>query len=258
MGLASPRFLPRKTHISRDTASMSHPSSTTRMNRRVGPTLMVGFVFASMLSSAACEGKTAHPSATQTELERVASSPTPRLEPTSEVQPLPLASLPPAPTADTGTSRARRRLVNATVGYSLDYPPDWKVQGQVVATDFALGAQCQSVEIVDFLPPEGSGPGAVILHSFVQICARPLGDGLTLEAFMRQTYGEALGTQFEATQLGDVPAYRTKLNGPDATVFVHTDRYRLQIVSAVVAEPAMEEARAAEIRQVLESLVVIR
>jgi len=172
------------------------------------------------------------------------------------MQPLPLASLPPAPTADTGTSRAQRRLVNASVGYSLDYPPDWQVQGQVLATEFAGGADCRSVEIVDFQPPEGSA--AVIRHSFVQICARPLEDSLTLKQFMLQSYGSALPEEFDAAEFAGQPAYRTRKEGPDATIFLQTEGHRLQLVSAVVAEPDVYPVRDAQVTAILESFTFVR
>ena len=222
------------------------------MSRRVGRILILGFVGTSLLSSAACEGKKAHPSATQTEPERVASSLTPRLGTNSEAQPLPPASLPPAPTADTGTSRAQRRLVNASVGYSLDYPSDWQLRGQVVATEFASDAECQGVQIIDFQPPQGSG--ARILHSFVQICARPLEDALTLEQFMIQTYSNLLGEQFEPVKFAGRSAYRTRNAGSDTTTFLQTQNHRIQIVSAVAAEPDGFPIRAAQVEAILASL----
>ena len=38
-------------------------------------------------------------------------------------------------------------LRNPAVGYSLTHPRGWKVVGQVVATEFAVGAACQSVQV---------------------------------------------------------------------------------------------------------------
>jgi hypothetical protein len=81
----------------------------------------------------------------------------------------------------------------------LLYPEHWHIRSQVVATEFVNSDQCESVEVVDFQPPPGSGAG-FILHSFVQICAKPLSDSLTLDGFMRQTYGDST-SQFQVTEL---------------------------------------------------------
>ena len=143
-------------------------------------------------------------------------------------------------------------IANAALGYRLAFPNDWDLRGQVVATEFALEAECQSVQVIDFQPLEGSG--AVIRHSFVQICARPLEDALTLEQFMIQTYGSLLGEQFEPVMFGGRSAYRTRNAGSDPTTFLHTQNHRVQIVSAVAAEPDVFPIRAAQVEAILASL----
>ncbi len=136
------------------------------------------------------------------------------------------------------------------------YPSDWQLKGQVVATSFATDAECQSVEVVDFQPPEGSGPAAVVLHSFVQICARRLSDGLTLDDFMRQTYGDALAEQFQITELGGVAAYQTVGDDADTTIFLQASDYRVQLAASVVAEPAKRPERLSQVRRILDSFLV--
>jgi len=44
-----------------------------------------------------------------------------------------------------------KHLEEPTVGFSLSYAPDWFVDGQVIATQFALHARCSSVRIIDLL-----------------------------------------------------------------------------------------------------------
>jgi hypothetical protein len=143
-------------------------------------------------------------------------------------------------------------LTVPALGFSLIFPDDWQLHGQVIATEFADGAACQSAEIIDFQPPEGST--ALILRSLVQICARPLEDALTLNQFMRETYSGLVEEQFEPVSLSGHPAYRSRTEGPDATVFVQTDDYRIQIVSAVAAEPEASLMRTAQVHAILESL----
>jgi hypothetical protein len=97
-------------------------------------------------------------------------------------------------------------LENKNIQYSIRYPVDWHVGGKLVATGFANSSQCESVEVVDFRPPPGSG-ASFILHSFVQICAKRLLDRLTLDDFMRRTYGDST-RRFQVTELGGIKAYR--------------------------------------------------
>lgn len=153
------------------------------------------------------------------------------------------------------TAAADRILRNTSVGFRLTVPKGWIVTRQLVATQFAVGAACQSVRIVDFQPAPDSGPGAKVLHSFVQLCWRRVrGDSLT--AFIETTYGERAASLFEKTELGGVPAYRTKKNGLDATVFLQTDAYRIQVVTALVADAAKRNARRVQLQGILASFSV--
>lgn len=155
-------------------------------------------------------------------------------------------------------SSPTRTLRNAKVGYSLVYPPGWRIAGRVQATAFAVGADCGSVRIVDLRPPENSGPGATVLQSFVQTCWKRVSDGLSLEGFMRATYGSRLSASFEQTRLGGARAYRARDGGDGEALFLQTGRYRLQVVTAVVAAPAKRMARLAQVRKILASFSLIR
>lgn len=148
-------------------------------------------------------------------------------------------------------------MKNERVGYSLSYPRGWKVTGQVVATEFAAGAACQSVRIVDFAPPASAGPSAQVYQSFVQICWRRA-DRSSLEDFMRKTYRGRLADLFERTTLSAVPAYRTKLEGQSTTFFLQTEKHRIQIVAGVVAEPAKRANRLAQVSRILSSFSLAR
>jgi hypothetical protein len=150
-----------------------------------------------------------------------------------------------------------KRLVNPRVGYSLRYPQDWQVRGQVTATEFARSAQCESVEVIDFQPPPGSGPSAVIQHSFVQLCAKPLTDAATIENFMRQTYGEAFAADFQSTDLNGVRAYQARREAGSATIFLQTKGYRIQIFTAVVADAAKRSMRGAEVEAILKTFSIV-
>lgn len=143
-------------------------------------------------------------------------------------------------------------LKNAKIGYSLFYPDDWHVNGYVKWTEFAEGSQCESVEVVDFQPPPGSGAG-FILHSFVQICAKPLTDSVTLDDFMRQTYGDS-ATQFQVTELAGMRAYRAINAERGTTWFLQTNQYRIQIATVVVSTPDKQDMRLSQVQQILASL----
>ena len=147
-----------------------------------------------------------------------------------------------------------KRSENSKIGYSLLYPADWQVRGQVLATDFAKGAQCESVEVIDLQPPPESGSGAFILHSFVQICAKLLTDSLPLDDFMRQTYGDTVAAQFQLTELASMRAYQTTNANQDTTIFSQTPAYRIQILTSVVAEPDKRAERRSQVQTILESL----
>ena len=186
-------------------------------------------------------------------------SPGPGYPPTGGYSYLNEATAPPpaaSPTADAPTARpGMARLLNTQVGYTLEYPAEWQIRGQVLATEFAEGASCESVQIVDFQPPEGSLAAA--LHSFVQICARPLQNSLTLDEFMGQTYGQALSSAFEVVEFAGAHAYRTVKEGANATIFLQTKGHRIQAVSAVSADKDMEILRSAQVTAVLDSINLI-
>jgi hypothetical protein len=151
-----------------------------------------------------------------------------------------------------------RTLENDTVGYSLRYPRGWKITGQVVATAYAKGADCQSVRVVDFAPPPSAGPSAQVRQSFVQICWRRVTDGSSLEEFMRSTYGDRVLEIFEKTSLGGARAYRTKGAIGNRTFFLQNDRYRLQVVATVTNEPAKSATRLAQVGRILGSFSLER
>ena len=193
-----------------------------------------------------CRGTTSSTSTSQTPTSPTAAPPEPADLYTSTAGTLGHTTLEPA------SMPGFKSLVNATGGYRLTFPDDWQLRGQVVATEFAEGAECQSVETIDYQPPEGST--ALILHSLVQICAQPLTDALTLEQFMIRSYGALLGEQFETMDFSGQSAYHTRAEGPDATVFLQTQKHRIQIVSAVAAEPDLYPAREAQVVAILRSI----
>jgi hypothetical protein len=156
--------------------------------------------------------------------------------------------------AGSGASPPHRTLTNDGVGYSLSYPGGWKVVGQVVATEFAAGAACQSVRVVDFAPP--AIPSGKILQSFVQICWKRVRDGSSLDEFMRNTYGRRLSELFRQTTLAGTPAYRTRGLAASRTFFLQTPKHRLQIVTAVVADSAKRAKRLAQVQRILASFSV--
>jgi hypothetical protein len=155
-------------------------------------------------------------------------------------------------TVPQGAPASTNVLENSKIGYSLLYPDDWHVSGYVKWTEFANGSQCESVEVVDFQPPPGSGAG-FILHSFVQICAKPLTDRSALDDFMRQTYGDT-ATQFQVADLAGMRAYRSVNAERDTTWFLQTNHYRIQIATAVVSKPDKQDMRLSQVQQILASL----
>jgi hypothetical protein len=174
----------------------------------------------------------------------------PHVEARSETWPLLARSV------DEQAAPANRILRNASVGFRLTYPRSWKVVRQVVATEFAVGAACQSVHVIDLQPPPNSGPGAKVLQSLVQVCWKRLSGRESLAEFVERTYGGRASGLLERTELGGVPAYRTKGNGLNATIFLQTDAHRIQIVAAVVAEPQKRIARQAQVQRILASFSV--
>ena len=143
-----------------------------------------------------------------------------------------------------------RTLTNDRVGYSLSYPAAWRVTGKVVATQFAAGASCQTVRIVDAASP------SFVRQSFVQLCSKPIADGSSLAAFMRRTYGARLSSFFVRTTLGGEPAYRSRGQNANRTFFVQSADHRIQIVAGVVASPARRPARLAQVNRILRSFSI--
>lgn len=166
----------------------------------------------------------------------------------SEARPLLARSVAYEPTALTG-----RILRNTLVGFRLTYPRGWRVVRKVIATEFAVGATCQSVQMIDFASASDSGPGAKVLQSFVQICWRRVSGGETLPRFVDRTYGTHAERLLEQTTFGGVPAYRTKDGEPNGTIFLQTNAHRIQIVASVVAEPAKRDMRSEQVRRILAS-----
>lgn len=152
-----------------------------------------------------------------------------------------------------------KRLTNDRVGYTFVYPAGWKVAGYVVATEFAATAGCQSVRKVDFAPPpdSGAGGGAGVRQSLVQVCWKPV-DRSTLDGFMESTYGARLPSLFERTRLVGVPAYRTSSAGANATYFLQSDAFRLQMVTRGAADPARDALRSAQVRRIVSSFSLTR
>jgi hypothetical protein len=153
---------------------------------------------------------------------------------------------------------ASKRLVNNRVGYSLAYPRTWKLEKRVVSTGFAAAAACQSVRIVDFAPPEDSGPSAMMRQSLVQICWKPVGDGSSLERFMEQTYGDRLTMLFDRTRFAGAPAFRAANQGTNSTLFLQTGGFRLQVVTSVAADGGNEALRSGQVRRILSSFSLTR
>ena len=122
-----------------------------------------------------------------------------------------------------------RRLEDRLVGYALFYPDGWTVGGLVAATEFAVGAQCQSVRIVDFEPPPDSGLGAQVLQSFVQVCAKLVWKDVPLADFMHQTYGASLFIRFREAVLNGIAVYQTKGEASTMTIFMQIEDYRIQV-----------------------------
>ena len=166
----------------------------------------------------------------------------------SEARPLLTRSVAYEPTALTG-----RILRNTSVGFTLTYPRGWRVVRKVIATEFAVGATCQSVQMIDFASASDSGPGAKVLQSFVQICWRRMSGGETLPRFVERTYGTHAGRLLERTTFGGVPAYRTKDDEPNGTIFLQTDAHRIQIVASVIAEQAKRAMRREQVQRILAS-----
>ena len=93
-------------------------------------------------------------------------------------------------------------------------PPRLEGRAPVVATEFAVGATCQSVQIIDFASASDSGPGAKVLQSFVQICWRRLSGAETLPRFVERTYGAHAGRLLNGPHSGECPRTGRKMASP--------------------------------------------
>ena len=153
---------------------------------------------------------------------------------------------------EAGGSQTINSIYNVELGYSFKYPNTWHVTGQVVATEFAENAACDSVEIVDFAPPPGSS-AAFMLHSFVQVCAKKLNDDLTLDAFMKRTYDDALLSAFRMKKLNGLPSYWHKQGDLGGWIFLQTQSHRIQISFGVVADAEKQSKRWSQVQKVLGS-----
>ena len=166
----------------------------------------------------------------------------------------------PAPGATTTTTTARQGATSsttaarpgATADFAVDYPAGWGPGGQVLATAFANGATCGSALIVDNAGPAGSGPGASVEQSFVQVCWKGL-EGKTLAQFMTSTYGANTG--FQATTLAGRPAQVSRA-GASSTYFLDSSTRRYQVTTGVSASDALRATRQAQVDHVLASLTL--
>ena len=149
------------------------------------------------------------------------------------------------------------RLNDAQAGYTLVYPAEWSVEGQVVATDFASGARCRSVRVIDFAPPPGSGAAAPMQHSFVQVCAKPTSRVGALQVFMKLTYGDRLDVSFKKTQINRLAVYETRQPEPMRIFFAELAEHLVQIIAAVEAEPSRRPERRAQVETILASFAAL-
>ena len=145
-------------------------------------------------------------------------------------------------------------LEDQAVGFSLLHPPDWAVEGQVAATQFADGARCRSVRFIDFGPPADSGAAAPMQQSFVQICAMSKLHVVSLDHYMRRVYGESLDRTFTLVELNGIPSYQATGTGSSRTIFAETDNDLIQIVAAIATSPEKFSERQAQVEQILGSL----
>jgi len=150
-----------------------------------------------------------------------------------------------------------KRLDDAEAGYTLVYPADWVLEGQVVASDFASGARCRSVRKVDFAPPPDSGAAAPVQHSFVQVCAKPLSSVGSLEDFMSRTYGAALDALFEKTRINGLEVYQSRQQQAARMLFAQLAEHLVQIIATVEAEPSRHPERRIQVDAILASFAAL-
>ena len=150
-----------------------------------------------------------------------------------------------------------KHLEEPTVGFSLEDPPDWSLDGQVIATQFAVHARCRSVQIIDSEPPPDSGAAAWIEQSYVQVCVKPLEQNDSLDQYMGRAYGELLNQKFEIMDLNGTRTYQTKAQGHAKTIFAETRNGLIQIVATVATSPKKFSKRQAQVEKILGSLELI-
>lgn len=151
-----------------------------------------------------------------------------------------------APTSDAG------RLTHPA-GLELRYPPGWTASpASKIATEFSQGADCASVEVVDFEPPTGSGEAEAgfALRSVVQVCARPT-EVSSVEDFLAAVYGGIQG--FDQIEIDGEPAYR-RGDTADSIAFALDKQFAFQILTSVVADPKLEPQRIDELETIVESI----
>lgn len=149
------------------------------------------------------------------------------------------------------------RLDDAESGYTLVYPADWSLEGQVVASDFASSARCRTVRVIDFAPPPDSGAAAPLQQSFVQICSKPVSSVGALEVFMKLTYGDQLDISFKKGQINGLAVYETRQQEPIRMLFAELAEHVVQIIAVIEAEPARRPERRAQVEKILESFAAL-
>ena len=158
---------------------------------------------------------------------------------------------------DGATGSTWQPLTDPSIGFSLCYPADWSVGGQVIATQFAVGARCRSVRVIDLAPPSDSGAAAAMEQSLVQVCAKPLDADDSLDQYMRRVYGDRLQHTFAITDLDGTPGYRSTGRGQTRTTFAQHRNSLIQIVATVAASPEKTPERQAQVGKILESFALL-
>jgi len=150
-----------------------------------------------------------------------------------------------------------KQLEDPSVGFSLSYPADWMVDGQVIATEFAGDARCRSVRMIDFEPPSFSGAAAPIEQSFVQVCAKTLENSDSLDQYMHRVYGESLKKTFAITNLNELRAYQSMGQERTRMVFTQTRNRLIQIVASIATSPGIFPEREEQVEKILKSLSLL-
>ncbi|MBM3940894.1 MAG: hypothetical protein FJ318_08440 [SAR202 cluster bacterium] len=134
----------------------------------------------------------------------------------------------------------------------MPVPNGWELTGLLVSSEFAAGAACAAVRIVDREAPSDSGQAPFLYQSLAQVCARPV-DGRSLEAFMVETYGADRGG-FAPASVGGKSAYRLTQDH-QTTIFLQSGTRRFQVIASVAADsPGLEALRVSQVNQILSSL----